>query len=382
MTTHSTGKWLALVAGSIATACALALLLQDAIRTGHWTIEHALIPGLMAVQIATGHLFTVALHQRRWLAAGGFLIVAGVATWCVLDTSVAKQGAVQAEATAKAEDVNGRRKALERSIADAEAMLMPCPEGSPKKHFGTRCSLREAMTAECATGKGTACTGKTASVTLYEAALKTHREELAGVGPAQAVGAKTENMATLLATISGRDKGRIRQVLEIGRPFQFALAFELAALACFGFAFGHGRKAGGNATERQAGNANTPVVEIEKSISISENERRQADLHAEIDAETVEILTRDENPENDPPKPRGTRKSNGKSNVIAFPARHPVMQALDKAGGTVRSNRELAELMGVSEGQSTKLVAEVSHLLAFRRVGKCLEISLKAVRVA
>lgn len=378
MTTHSTGKWLALVAGSIATACALALLLQDAIRTGHWTIEHALIPGLMAVQIATGHLFTVALHQRRWLAAGGFLIVAGVATWCVLDTSVAKQGAVQAEATAKAEDVNGRRKALERSIADAEAMLMPCPEGSPKKHFGTRCSLREAMTAECATGKGTACTGKTASVTLYEAALKTHREELAGIGPAQAVGAKTENMATLLATISGRDKGRIRQVLEIGRPFQFALAFELAALACFGFAFGHGRKAGGNATEHQA--AKDP--EIEKSASISGNRHEQADLHSAIDQETIAVLAGEEGPENEPPKPRGPRKSNGKSNVIAFPARHPVMQALDKAGGTVASNRELAQLMGVSEGQSTKLVAEVAHLLTFRRVGKCLEISLKAVRVA
>ena len=355
MTTHSTGRGLALVAGLLATCGALAILLQDAIRTGHWTIEHGLIPVLMAVQIITGHLSFTALYQRRWLPAIGLFIVAVVATWCVLDTSIAKQGAVQAEATAKAEDINARRSAIERSIADAETMLQPCPEGTPKKHFGNRCSLREAMTAECATGKGTACTGKTASVTLYEAALKTHRDDLAKLGPQQNTAANTENMGTLLAVVTGGDRGKIRQILEIIRPFQFALAFELAALVSFGFAFGP---------------------------SVSGKRPQQADFRVEIDAETVAAVLGNRGPESDPPKPRGSRKTTVPTNVVAFPAKHPVVAALETNGGSATSNRDLAKLMSVTEGEASKRVREVSHLLNIERVGKETRISLKAGKVA
>lgn len=355
MTTHSTTNYTALVCGLIATAGALAILLQDALRTGIWTIEHGLIPCLIVVQILTGHLFVTALHKRRWLPALGFLIVAFVSTYGVLATSVEKQSAIQAEATAKAEDVNGRRQSIERSIADAEAMLSPCPDGTPKMHFGNRCSLREAMTAECATGKGNACTGKTASVTLYEAALKTHRTELGHIGPAHKVGAKSENMATLISALTGRDKGKTQQVLEIIRPFTFALIFELAALVSFGFAFGH-----------------------RAAATISGKPATQADLHAEIDPATVAILTA-ETPENEPPKPRGTRKTNRQSNVVQFPAKHPVIEALDKAGGTVSSNRDLARIMGVTDGEASKRVREVAHLLTIERIGKETRISRKSV---
>lgn len=78
-----------------------------------------------------------------------------------------------------------------------------------------------------------------------------------------------------------------------------------------------------------------------------------------------------------PPRPRGTRKPRRPpaTNVVAF--RHPVITALEAAGGTVPSNQDLARLMGVTEGESTKRVEEVRHMLAVRRIGKRLEISLR-----
>lgn len=84
-----------------------------------------------------------------------------------------------------------------------------------------------------------------------------------------------------------------------------------------------------------------------------------------------------------PTKPTGggkPRKSKPKlapaSNVLAFP--HPVVSALQSAGGTVSSNQELATLMGVTEGEASKRVEEVRHLLTLRREGKRLVISLKS----
>ena len=83
-----------------------------------------------------------------------------------------------------------------------------------------------------------------------------------------------------------------------------------------------------------------------------------------------------------PPRPRGTRKPRRPpaSNVVAFP--HPVIKALEANGGSVESNQQLAQLMGVTEGESTKRVAEVAHLLAFRREGKRIVISLREAAAA
>ncbi|PPD06302.1 MAG: hypothetical protein CTY28_14565 [Hyphomicrobium sp.] len=63
------------------------------------------------------------------------------------------------------------------------------------------------------------------------------------------------------------------------------------------------------------------------------------------------------------------------SNVLAFP--HPVVSALQSAGGTVASNQQLATLMGVTEGEASKRVEEVRHLLDLRREGKRIVISLR-----
>lgn len=57
---------------------------------------------------------------------------------------------------------------------------------------------------------------------------------------------------------------------------------------------------------------------------------------------------------------------------------HPVIEALQRAGGSVESNRQLAQLMQVTDGESSKRVAEVADRLAIVRDGKQTRIALRA----
>lgn len=94
-------------------------------------------------------------------------------------------------------------------------------------------------------------------------------------------------------------------------------------------------------------------------------------------------------PENEPPQPPkggGKRKTTqapanvaSSANVVTFPAggKHPVVAALESVGGSVASNRELANLMGVTDGEATKRRQEVEHLLHVEHAGKARRIALR-----
>lgn len=57
---------------------------------------------------------------------------------------------------------------------------------------------------------------------------------------------------------------------------------------------------------------------------------------------------------------------------------HPVIEALERVGGSVESNRQLAQLMRVTDGESSKRVAEVVDRLEIVRDGKQTRIALRA----
>lgn len=75
-----------------------------------------------------------------------------------------------------------------------------------------------------------------------------------------------------------------------------------------------------------------------------------------------------------PPLP-GKRAPLPAANVIPFPAKHPVIDALERAGRPV-NNSELAKLMAVCGGEATKRRREVANLIVERRVGRECLISL------
>ena len=229
MKPHTTGRGLALIAGFLATSGALAILLQDALASHVWTLQHGLIPVLMAVQILTSHLFITALLTRRWLSAIGFLVVAIAGTWGVFYTSVGKQSEVAAEKTAIADDINGRRADVLTRLAANEDMLK---------------TARISLAGECGTGKGSRCTGKRETVKVYEDAVRGNQADLAMIGPEKPVNAQADTMAELVSVVTGADQGKVKHVLVLTQPFTYATIFELAALVSWGFAFGHGRRVG------------------------------------------------------------------------------------------------------------------------------------------
>ena len=157
-------------------------------------------------------------------------------------------------------------------------------------------------------------------------------------------------MATLLATVAGGDKAQIKAVLEIIRPFTFALIFELAALVSFGFAFGHQRK---------------PSV-----TAVSDTAQTSFPMPAN-DAFPVETVA--DNDGNGPPKGGNRRR------VFTRDAASADIIQLVGRGRTIPSQETLSDRWGVGKGTVSKWLArfEAEGLIQRETIGRC-----KAVRVA
>src|SRR5215510_7353077 len=93
MKPYHTGRALAIVCGVAATGGAIALLLADAIGSGHWSQDHALVPLVVGLTVATGHLAVAAWASRRWLPALGFAIAFVVGTTVTVLNGVGRQSA-------------------------------------------------------------------------------------------------------------------------------------------------------------------------------------------------------------------------------------------------------------------------------------------------
>lgn len=235
----------ALVAGVLGMAGTVTILLQDVYVSGQWKPVHILIPLIMLIHVATAYLAVDAAAQGKRSWALGFGVVAFAGLLCVGYASVGKQFEAAAEKASAAEAVNAPRAMLEKQIAEYEYNLAPCPPGAPPGYERDgRCGLRQSMVKECATGKGAGCTGRTHSVTLYEAGLNNFRTKLAELPPSVPVGKKSNSWAELLG-FGGYDKLESERMLTLLEPVGYTLTFDIAALIALGFAlhgFGRGRE--------------------------------------------------------------------------------------------------------------------------------------------
>lgn len=94
----------------------------------------------------------------------------------------------------------------------------------------------------------------------------------------------------------------------------------------------------------------------------------------------AEIIAARRFPETDPtpPKPRKRMKPTFSGDNVVTLADHPVVKAIKENGGSVASNRQLARLMGVSDGEATKRRAEIEHMISVEKIGKECRIALVA----
>jgi transcriptional regulator len=117
----------------------------------------------------------------------------------------------------------------------------------------------------------------------------------------------------------------------------------------------------------------------EENSQVAANDAGQTDFSvSSFDAAKIRSMVSGEFPEPTPPKPRKRKKPEQfPENVISF-QKHPVVTALKANGGSVESNQELATLMSVSKGESSKRWQEIEDQLIVTRHGKQLRIALKA----
>ena len=173
--------------------------------------------------------------------------------------------------------------------------------------------------AKC--GQGKVCLASTqATIAVYEGAVAGHEARLAKLGTL-APDAGEKRIARLLAIVSGKDA---REIVELILPCLFGLVLEIATFAAALFGW-------------HPGKASVPATLAQ-------------------------------------PLPPGKRAPLP-ANVVAFRPKHPVIEALERAGRPV-NNSELASLMAVCQPESSKRRREVASQIREWRDGKHVMVAL------
>lgn len=337
------GRALAIVAGLTFTAGALIILMGSVLlKPLDWTSYHVLTVLTVFGTIAVGHLMADAVGQRHVLAALGFMVLFIAGTSLVVYNSVGRQAetsgavAMSAEATNKA--VAGKASDIQASkdrLIKANHMIELHLSGGVDPDTGRKLQP----------GCGTVCQDWKKTLVDENKTLNALESDLAALGPQKPVNAKAAQFAEMIALFGG-DKAKVEAIAIVLEPFLWTLFLEFGSIISWGFAF------------RSSPSVSKPQPAWQTN-ELPEPWMFSGDL-----------------PE--PPKPR--KRKSVASNVVPVDFRtpkHPVVEALESNGGTVASNRELARLMGVTEGESSKRVQEVARLVTVERDRKQTRISLK-----
>lgn len=221
-TIYHPGRTLAIASGAAATAGAIGLLISDAIISGHWTQDHALVPLVVGLTVATGHLAATALKRGKVLAAAGFAVAFAVGTVITVLNGMGRQSegveAKMAEAAAHNEAIVAKHddvaKARER-LRQANAMV-------EREMTGQRCLKR------CEDWKLRA-----KEVAAHVSALET---ELAGMGAVKPINAKASKVGEI-ATAFGFEGKKAAAVVLLIEPTLLPFLLEWTAIFAFGYGF-------------------------------------------------------------------------------------------------------------------------------------------------
>jgi len=326
------GRLLAGVAGCAFAAGGLTILLgSDLTSPGDWQASQWLTILTVFGTIAAGHLMADALRARHVFATAGFLVLFLSGTGLVVYSSVGRQVETAGTTTLSVEDTN-------RQIADKTEDLKAA---KARKAYADAQVQREMTHSYC----GKRCKDWKTNASDIAVVIAQLDREIAALGPQKPVNAQAEAFADMASLFGVGNKARTIAVLLLVIPFFKTLFFEVGAIVSLGFAFRQGKR---------------PVLIAANDCSVADT--RQTSFFAEL-------------PDDEPPK--GTKPRQLPKDVIEFQS-HPVIKALTDNGGSVRSHRELAQLLGIDEGAATRRRHEVEDQLQVTRVGKQLRIALRA----
>lgn len=242
-TSYHSGRALAISAGIAATGGALGILLSDPITTGQWRLDHALLPIVVGITIAAGHLVGSAARSRKPLAALGFAGIFALGTVLTVYSSVGSQKASNGDRALAAEAHNAaiiaKRAAIER--ARHEQALAADMLKNAQNALHTQCVVGKRSKAQC--------DGIRATISTYAGSEKGHgltvREleaELGALGGEKIARPKAAAFAEVVAIVTGADRARIEAVAATLEPVAYSTLLELTAIVAFGFGFAHGNR--------------------------------------------------------------------------------------------------------------------------------------------
>ncbi len=235
MHTFFPGQRLALAAGVLASAGALGILLSDPLSGGPWRLEHAILPVVVAITVASGRLVGDAIRARAILSALGFAGIFLLGTALTVYTSVGSQKAASgdraAAVTAHNSAVLAKRQSAEIERTDLAAAKTRL-SGAIEDHL--RESGRGGCRAKCQ-GIERAITGLRADVEARRARIAALEADLAGMGGERVAFPRARAAADVVAVLFGVDRDRVEAIAATLEPVAFSLLLELCAIVAFGF---------------------------------------------------------------------------------------------------------------------------------------------------
>lgn len=281
------------------------ILLWDVRSLADLNVDHVQVVASLLGSIAAGHFVVVAYRQRLYIWAAMLAIAFCVGTITCAITSAGRGAEVAQKRQAEASRLNAMRADTAAELAKARA--------SHKE-------MTDRYTVECASGRGTRCSGMKSAIDYVDSHLAILQVRMDGMQAEQVGNAKTAHAARMLSFFLGFNQAKAEEGLSLLLPFTLPLITELLSIAFLGLGFGH-------RTQQPF-----PFASTRKPIEIMPPRAKPTDLDI-------------------------------------------VRDALMKAGRPV-SNDELADLMGVSKSEASKRVAALGAHLRKQRHGKFSAITL------
>lgn len=317
---------LAFVYGGLRVLLGPTLMQPDA-----WQDYHILTMLTVAGTVGAGHLSGIAWRSSRYLAVLGFAVLFVTGTVLVVRQSMNRQAETATASTLAAADINDRILDKRADLKDAKARLAYAEDQIVKESTGQKCGSR--------------CERWTRTAADRRVVVASIEADIAALGPQKPVNAGAEHLASL-AGFFGHPREKVIALDTLFTPLLVALFFELGSVVSLGFAFRH--------------RASVPPTFAS---------------HDELTAIRDAFFATHDNPS--PPKPGKRVMDRLPANVVEL-KRHPVVEALERNGGEVGSNRELAKLMSVCDGEASKRVREIADRLEVAKIGKQVRIRLRA----
>lgn len=220
----ATGRRLAIATGGVASCGALYFLLKDDVMAGRWSDAYVLMPIMVFIAVAAGHLFSAAIRSRKLLSAAGFAVAFTLSSLLTIYTSVGKQAGSSDAAALAAVASNELRQAKEADLARARIRYTDAQTMADRERSDRRCG-----------GKCQDWERRSREVAAYISAAEA---ELAKMAPPKPVSATATRAAQLVSTLTGVDQSHARELIVMFEPVAYSIALEITSIFALGYGFG------------------------------------------------------------------------------------------------------------------------------------------------